>query len=293
MKSLSFQSFPLSTSVKGKLSRGRRGFLLRHKRLYFRLILVVSTFFVLGLILFSSSLFRVKHIEVIWDNVDFLNPEASSAAGKKFLGRNIFLSSPENLASLVKELPEVREASFQKNLPDRLKIILKARSSFLQIIDLPYPLNQNLKEASLEALLKKELTKDSSLKIGKTWVIDETAWVFAQTSRILSLPKIFILGADDKPRVGSFLGQSVLWEDFLFYKNFSQKSDSYRISSFLATQFPYIIAKLDGETLLLLNFESSYSGVTEILNSILNKYFIEGKHLKKIDLRFKNPVVEY
>ena len=66
-----------------------------------------------------------------------------------------------------------------------------------------------------------------------------------------------------------------------------------KISYLLTDSEHQLMAKYENGPYVLLPVINSYSEIIDSLGLILNKYRIEGKNLKKVDLRFNNPVVEY
>ena len=265
---------------------------LRGANLSYRFGFVLIIPVVLILIIYSP-LFRVKDVNIVWVDAQLLVPAVENAFKAATLEKNIFSISRQRLLKITKDTPVVSNISLSKAFPSRLSIEVKTRDPFLVGEWVGFE-----KEASLSALIKRDFfggfIRQARIS-AESYLLDREGLVFWKNSKLESgLPLIFFV---DRPT--PVLGESVAGSQdkagVQFVASLREKGTQgdFPTLSFMVSGEDTLLAKFDVGPYVFLPQQSSYSELLDSLKLILDKYHIEGKVLKKVDLRFNNPVVEY
>lgn len=251
---------------------------------------LASVFFLLALIfsLLNNGFFRIQSIETVWDRDDFYDAGLNDFLEKQYLQKNIFFVSTDR-SNLQKVFPNsIKDFSIIKSFPHTLRFNLMTRQPVLFLSSL----SENLKSASVSAIINTDGLKQNSFGPLAFWV-DAQGIIFNQkVSSLSSLPRVFL----DEQRIndlGKDLTSEFFFQFFMEYQRQSQEKSLPALSILGLTKEKEIIARLENGVYLVLPKSDGLVDLFTSLNLILNKYSIEGRYLKKVDLRFKNPVVEF
>lgn len=272
---------------------GTGGGTLKNRRLGPRYLLLLLIPAALSLLL-KSSFFTVRSVNFLWKNPVFAVPDIEETFKSKTLGANIFTVSGKGLLKLVEENPVVKEVNLSKNYPGGISVEFNTREPFL----LGYWLNPP-PEASVAALLSPDFLSGFLKQVvtsGQPYVLDSLGIVFWKG--LESYPDLtpFYIADGSKPVLGQGVEGSQNESGVTFVGQFLEKNRDGDLPaiSFLATLDKQSFAvKLRGGPFVFLPVRDSYLELLDALKLIWDKYHIEGKVLKKVDLRFNNPVVEY
>ncbi len=253
------------------------------KLIGFSLLLASTTFAV-----FNANYFKVQKVETIWDREEFFDPLVPKFLEKQFLQKNIFLLLP-NQELLHQNLPDsIKKVAIKKVLPQTLLINLETRRPVLLLS----AQSTDLKIASVSAVVNDDILNQNNIGTPSFWV-DESGFTFNQKiSSLSSLPKA-LLSREDLQSPPRPLSSQFFFRFFLEYRQRVSSGGSPTLLMLLLTTEGETVARLGSGTYLILPKEGIAEDQVASLNLILNKYAIEGRNLKKVDLRFKNPVVEF
>lgn len=267
-------------------------FFVRSRRFNFFLWLVfIITVFIIWFA--NSSFFNIKEVNLSWDTPEFSLPETQSKFITGFRGKNILFLRGSEALKVKKTVLEIEDLDVIKRYPSTLSISIKTREPILEVMTLGVG-----EEASMSSILKSPvfLNYRQSSDSADSYLIDKTGFIFWKLIKVMpSLPRFFIQNGF-KPTVGLNLTRD---EDLaglnFFLEQSTQNSDASlpKVSFLLTDPDRQLLVKYDGGPYVFLPVIKSYSGTVTTLKLIFSKYRIEGKNLKKVDLRFNNPVVEY
>ena len=253
-----------------------------------KLLAFCLLFFAIAFTVLNTSYFKIQNVETIWDREDFFEPTVSQFLENQFLQKNIFLLFP-NQKFLKQNLPgSIKNISIQKSYPRSLKIYLKTRKPLLLISTLP----KDLKTASASAIVKNDALGQNYNSSPSAWV-DETGFLFNQKVSSLSSLTKALLNDADLQALTPFISSKFFFQFFSQYHQQNLDEGLPELLSFTLTGDGEIISRLGNGAYLILPKEGDLGDLISSLKLILNKYAIEGKNLKRVDLRFKNPVVEF
>lgn len=245
----------------------------------FSLVLLILLIISVPAVWFSrSNLFKVSRVNIFWDESKFTTPEIEEKIKNLLNNQLIFFVSQKKVLSGVGEFPVIQGIRISKSYPSTLTINLVTHKPALALISLAPG-------------------QDAASSSAQPYLVDSEGRVFWKDTADLSknLPKLLFF---DVPI--PLIGQSVDSPDgraalkfFSHYRELESTDGFPVIESLSASSSGPLTAKLSNGILVFLPAVDSYGALADSLHLILNKYKIEGKHLKKVDLRFKNPVVEY
>lgn len=218
---------------------------------------VFAVLAILVYVVFFSALFSLESIEVI------VSPDGSELEGeslkqeikKKVSESNLLLLKPQRL-SFLKDNPAVEKFEIEKQWPDGLNIKITKR----------------VPQAILE---------DS---IGRLFLVDGNGVVFSR-AKDSDLPLIKYSG------VRLSIGDEVASREvnFVLYTLDKVGQTGFQIESIRAGTDVYLKVAGGPEVILPLNDRGSVDRMIEIVEG----FRFRGENLSKIDLRYKNPVIEY
>ncbi|MBM3205281.1 cell division protein FtsQ [Candidatus Shapirobacteria bacterium] len=239
-------------------------------------------FLFLGLTYFflRSDFWVVKEISCRLDNQDCPVELWNQVAGLS-LGKNlIFFPSQAVKEEIGKVTPQVGQIKIKKIIFNRLffEIDLKKPLAVLGI-ELPFE-----NEATAAAELK---TQPLSLT-GQFYLVDQNGLVLAKPDQQGQWPLV-LLKNDPGLSIGQRFqepGSEAVLKALLGLKMRLAEPKVIRLVSLREIE-----VWLNGETIVLLNGEKDLSSQLDSLQLILSRSKIEGKQIKKIDLRFDKPVI--
>lgn len=259
----------------------KHSFFGRSKRLALWAALVFFLFLVLWV--FRSGWFAVKEVKVYFDGVVYEGDAISDFLRREFSGDNLWFVREENLRKKIQKVFfSVETVRLKRHLPDRLSVTVKSHAPLARFVTLP----ENV-ESSPSAILA-HLSTDPLL-IGQPGgvLITSDGLAFAESGpgglTTIALPRISLSVGDRlSGGIGSFAIEVV--------KEMREKGVSAKFFSLFKED---VIVFPEGVSFILMTSAKKASDQVETAKMIIEKYKIEGKKLSKIDLRFKNPVVEF
>jgi cell division septal protein FtsQ len=201
-------------------------------------------------------------------------------------GRSVFFVDSRKIINEIKNnFFSFKEVSLQRNYPNRLNLILRARVPVAEIV---------IRPASAAAQLLSpdgELTvSGSKQEIKDRFVSDIDGYLFAKTASPSSLPLINIF-LDREVVVGEKLAEEQVETALKIIKDL----ESYRlgIAEIGLVGWESIPLRLKDSTLVIFNSNKEVAGQVAALHAIVTRHKIEGRKARSIDLRYDKPVVKY
>lgn len=289
-----FITFRLFTRLAKKLfhKTGKHSPSLRKITIDYRYGLILAVPLVLFLV-FNSSYFRVRNISVSWSNPNFSIPSVENVYKSENIGKNIFLISRPSLLKAAKNEPIISDVLPIKKYPSNLLIDIKTREPFLEGLWV-----NKEKESSISSLIRTNFFDsfiNQSSASAQTYLLDKEGLVFWRNSKpVVGFPLFFFVDSPI-PELGERVAGSQNRDGFRFVEALIGKTETKSLPklSFMVSDTEQLVAKFASGPYVFLPHQSSYDELLDSLRLILDKYHIEGKVLKKVDLRFNNPVVEY
>jgi len=258
---------------------------MRRRRFLLRALRIISSLLVLLLVitaLFSLSNSEFFKINTITCRID--NTVCPGQIWTKLLslsvGKNILSLSQRTLTEKIQtDFPDVDGIKIKRIFPNKLDFELKLREAVAAITQEAEPVTQ----------VSSPSAEEKPVPLGKAFlIVDKTGVVFKKTDSSLNLPLILVSNFSEI-NVGQKittdpLPQSITLVSFLSKLNL--KGEILKVS--------------DGEILVWLTDgpKVAFSSKKELtfqvgsLQLILSRAKIEGKRLKRIDLRFDKPIIE-
>lgn len=241
-----------------------------------------------------STFFKVSQVNVSWDEGKFLTSEAEKRLKDNIREKIIFIIGQNQITQVKKDFPVIQTVKITKNYPATVNLSILTRKPSMVVI----PINKFEEEsASPSAINRIEYEVSSASNSAETYLLDSTGLVFWKGLNVAGQDLIHLLFARDFSfKVGQTTSDPAVQAGLKFivdYQNLLTGSELPKISFLFSSTPDNLVVKLLSGNFLYLPVVDSYEKLDNDLKLILNKYQIEGKHLKKVDLRFKNPVVEY
>jgi len=244
---------------------------------------------ILGLLLFlillgfwlRSDFWQVKRVDCQFNQLN-CNMEIANKVGDLSLRQNIlFFPRLSVINQVKKELTQVDSVKIKKRLPNKLIFELTSRKP---VVALAIELSPEA-----ESTVSAKLAKPQFSLTGVYYLVDQGGTVVKKMEENQNLPLI-LLGSDPQFKAGDKVTQEVLRtiEILIDMKLHLFGPKVARIDSLREIEI-----WLENETLVLLNGEKEVGIQLDSLQFIYSRSKIEGKQIKKIDLRFDKPVVLY
>lgn len=253
-------------------------------------------------------------VQIVWDNPQFEEEALNLEIKNELYGQNIFFARIKNANSLKEKFPAVENFDLSKQFPAVVSLKIITRRPIIAVINdfMTDPRLSSLRQASDSSVLKTNFSAvwqdTQSLSASPSaYLLDKTGIVFKEAAlrQFKSLPRLFLLsGVDSLLPFGKLKSRND--PDFFssvlsLFSGLVSKTAVTGGQPDLPLTVEYILYRATGDLAIkfsagfyaFLPEERDYQRTLEILNLIVGKYSTEGKNLKKIDLRFKNPVVEY
>lgn len=249
----------------------------------------------IGLTLFGffySDLFKIDRVRVDWDRPDFYESRVDELLTQDFLGRNLWLTLPHYSQFREKLPPSVENFSVVRSFPKTIGVNLQTRHPLAVVSKA----SDDLKQASLSAIIKNDLLSEvvkNRRDNTADFLVDATGLVFAKSQASPSgLPRIIWNQDQNEPRLGTSLAGQIL---FNFTTRYQSLAAEQSLPPLLAiwTSGPQDLLVRSSRAYFLFSKDFAEKDSLGSLALILNKYSVEGKKLRKVDLRFHNPVVEF
>jgi len=244
-------------------------------KILFLLIFLGGVFF----IIFKSGFLNVKKITCRWEG-DSCPPEIWNELASLTFGKNlIFLKKKEISKKFLDNHHIVKSLKIKKILPNKLAFGLEKRK---EVAVLGFELSLEGKEATPSGKPIFETTKDF-------YLVDEEGVVVKKENNPL-LPLILL-----PERLNLNIGQQVphpeISEVIEFLTTLRLNLLRPKIAKIISPYFLTVWLE-DGEEVVF-SLKKEIQIQVDSLQFILSRSKIEGKRIKKIDLRFDKPVVKY
>ncbi len=243
----------------------------RRRRLI-KAALCLFILFGLGFVIFNSQLWKVSSVSCLPVPGSSAETGWCRAVKERVLGKNIFLINANSLeASLQDHFPPLNRLTLKRRWPAALEVGFSSRIPLIAFN------NEN-----------PESTSSGSPR--SYFFVDETGLVFANTTDVSGILKINYPGYSAL-KVGDRLEKGFLLFVIDLLKEFRRLGFNAEAAQWLETST--FVVQLKGGPAVYLSADKDARTQARILQLVLEKYRIEGKVLQRVDLRFKDPVVEY
>jgi cell division septal protein FtsQ len=230
-------------------------------------------------IFFKSDFFRVKKIICRWEG-DSCPPEIWNELTFLTFGKNlIFLKKEEISKKFLKSHQVVKNLKIKKVLPNKLVFELERRK---EVAVLGFELKLEDKETTSSGKPIFETTKDFFL-------VDEEGVVVKKENNNL-LPLI-LLSEELNLNIGQKVPKKEIVEAIKFLTNLRLNLLEPKVAK-ITSPYSLSVWLEDGKEALF-SLKKEIQVQVDSLQFILSRSKIEGRKIKKIDLRFDKPVVNY
>jgi len=233
----------------------------------------------ISLFVFKSDFFRVKKITCRWEG-DSCPPEIWNELTFLTFGKNlIFLKKKEISKKILSDYYIIKNLKIKKILPNKLVFELEKRR---QVAVLGFELNLEKKEATSSGKPIFETTKDFFL-------VDEEGIVVKKGNDNL-LPLI-LLSEEFSLNIGQKIPKEEIVEAIKFLTTLRLNLLEPKVAK-ITSPYSLTVWLRDGEEVVF-SLRKEIQIQVDSLQFILSRSKIEGRNIKKIDLRFDKPVVNY
>lgn len=251
---------------------------LKAIRLIYLLITVGTIIFILRSSNINlNALFPIKYDCVVVEGISKDSFEWCRVAIEDLNRKNIlFVSSPELKLSLANQFSSIKDVVITKKLPFSVSLTIYGRKPIVDLVISD--------EVTLEA------TVSGIWEARNSYLLDESGYILNKELYVSKdLP--FILDNNEPVTKNGAIDDT----NFLSILDTISKLKkvSITITKVDTVAFPNIKIYLSGNTIVHLLGDSRFHSRLNVLQMILEKYRIEGKMLKSIDLRYSEPVVSW
>jgi len=238
---------------------------LRFKRIFLPIFFIGVFVFALWFLLTRSTFFVVKTISIDPDTLELVSTEdIKKILENRFLGKPILLPKKDLENAVYANFPVIKEVATVVSLPNTLVVKLREREP--------------------AAYIKTDFQEDY-------YIVDAEGFVLG-VSAVLNkdLPLINYKGT-------MVFSGSILTDDkILSSLRFLEELRKSKIGVFSCTVTDLIVITTADpmiEVVIPVNSDERYSEEAILLQKIIQKYSIEGKSVRRIDLRFSNPIIDF
>ncbi len=251
--------------------------ILAFSRFLISLFVLSAIFF----LVFKSDTFKVQSISVLFEGYGYDSESIKDRIKSAFIGKNIFwLNEGTALSALKKEYLSIAGTRLLRNLPRRISVYVSERDPVAMLITAPSDF-QSTPSAAIELSVKEERSTSQRL------LVDKSGLIFYKAS----ISGMAVLVTDEGSAIlGNLLNRPL---DKFMINVVSQMKTTDISASLIIRIYGDILVVLKDKSFVWLTPTKEVDYQVEILKMIIEKYRIEGKGIAKIDLRFKNPVVEF
>jgi len=243
-------------------------------------LLKIATFLLLLALIFfwlRSNFWQVKKVDCQFNQLN-CSQEITQKISELCLGKNLVFLSRQRLADKIKEnLPQVDEVKIKKRIPDRILFELTSRKP---VVALAVELSSEM-EATASGKPQFSLT-------GIYYFVDEQGVVVKKMEESQNLPLILFKN-DPQFKNGQKINQGEVLKVIEIILGVKLRLLEPEVSRIINAQEIEVWLK-DG-VLTLFNGEKDIGVQLDSLQFIYSRSKIEGKQIKKIDLRFDKPVI--
>lgn len=237
-----------------------------------------------GVIFFiRGNIFRVKIIEC-WEEGNYCQRYTLERVRELFWGKNIFLlNSKKSEEKLAKNDHTIREIKIIKKIPNKLIFEIKKRQGAVG-------LGERIKlEKEKEATSSSELSGGLSELPKEFLIVDEEGVLLEKTTEC-SLPPL-ILEKLPPIQVGEKIEDETLIQGIKILNNLRLNLFQPKIGEIITPHSLKVL--LENKIIVLFSLNKDIRWQLDSLQFILDRAKIEGRVIKKIDLRFDKPVGVY
>jgi len=226
-----------------------------------------------------SDFWRVKKIDCQFNQLD-CNEEITNKISELALNKNLLFFPRQTVINKIKEnLPQVETVKIKKIIPNKLLFELSSRKP---VIALAVELSSET-EATTSAKPQFSLT-------GVYYLVDEQGVVVKKVEENQNLPLI-LFKSDLQFKNGQKINQEEMLKTIEIILGMKLRLLEPKVSRI--NNFQEIEIWLEDGALTLFNGEKDIQSQLDSLQFISSRSKIEGKQIKKIDLRFDKPVIVY
>lgn len=247
---------------------------------------------ILAASIFNAKVFRIQQTEIVWDKEEFRDDRLLADLNGATLGQNIFWMADRNLEKYYEPYLAVADHSLEKIYPRSLRFRVFTRDPFLELVTyLKFP--QEEASPSFWRAFDNEEAYNQGSQSG-TFLVDRQGYVFAKSFGKNSARVRVFVPETEPIELGQFLVSRPLSVILRLIPQLVSFGGDWTVSYLILSPEPaLVVIKLEDGPFVFLPLEDSDNRKVDALRLIVNKYKIEGRHLQTVDLRFKNPVVEY
>lgn len=252
----------------------------RWRRDFLRVFFIISALFIFYFFFLRLHLFEVKRVVCQNEDRTFgTAPYWCPFLQAELVGRNFFFFDILGVEKRFKEkYPEFRELFLQRDFPLVVKAEVREREALAFVVR-PHLLGFAA-TPSAEALLA-----------AGAYLVDEDSYLFRRSSLVTSsLPYLLYTENGELGRATRLSG--VFWQFSLKILG-GLKRLGLTITAVGQGDKGWLELSLRDGPVIYLSPEDKLDKTLAVLQLLIEKYKIEGKRLKKIDMRFKEPVVDY
>lgn len=244
----------------------------------FSLIIIVPVFLlILPFLLLKNNIFDITQVELVNNKLGCVEDKQL----KEFLrieGQNLLTLNTQDLNTNIKnKFFCVKEASFSKLIPNKIKLDLKPRQPVAILVEL------KVMEASTSSKIDNLATPSAKL-VHEGLLVDEEGVIFGKNNSQASLPSI-VVGKEQLS-----LGQKN--EDIKKIVTILEKLRIFKIDVRSAFLFDNLFI-IETTPKIIFKMDSKIDTQIGSLQLILEKAKIDSEVLEFIDLRFDKPVVRF
>lgn len=248
---------------------------------FFRFLIILFVLLAFFFFVFKSDVFKVNNVSVLFEGYGYDSESIKNRIKSAFIGKSIFwLNEGGVLAALKKEYLSIISIRLVRNLPRNVSFYVSEHDPVAVLVPMPSDF-----QSSPSAVISMAVKEGSSSS--QRLLIDKSGLLFYKAS----VPGMTIIVTDEGNAIlGNLMSGSL---DKFMIKAVSQMKTADIPASLITGIYGDVLVVLKDKSFVWLTPTKEVDYQVEILKMIIEKYRIEGKGIAKIDLRFKNPVVEF
>jgi len=248
---------------------------------FFRFLIILFVLLAIFFFVFKSDVFKVNNISVLFEGYGYDSESIKDRINSAFIGKNIFWLNEGGVSSaLKKEYLSIVSTRLIRNLPRSVLFYVSQRDPVAMIVPVA-PDFQSSPSAVISMAVKEGSSPSQRLLIDKSGLLFYEASVSGMT---------IIVTDGGNATLGNLMSKS---SDKFMIKTVSQMKTADVPASLITGIYGDVLVVLKDKSFVWLTPTKGVDYQVDILKMIIEKYRIEGKGIAKIDLRFKNPVVEF
>lgn len=248
---------------------------------FFRFLIILFVLLAIFFFVFKSDVFKVNNVSVLFEGYGYDSESIKNRINGAFIGKSLFwLNEGGVLPALKKEYLSIVSTRLVRNLPRSVSFYVSQRDPVAVLVPMPSDF-QSSPSAAISMAVKEGNSPSPRL------LIDKSGLLFYKAS----VPGMTIIVTDEgNATLGNLMSGSL---DKFMIKAVSQMKTADIPASLITGIYGDVLVVLKDKSFVWLTPTKEVDYQVEILKMIIEKYRIEGKGIAKIDLRFKNPVVEF